>query len=372
MGIIGNSRRGLDRARSLALSALLAVGLAGCSPFYVLRAGYEEAKILSRRRPIVEVVADTTTPEAVREKLRLVLDARAFAQVSLGLKVGESYTTFARLDSDTLAHIVSAAYQDHFEPYTWWFPIVGHVPYKGYFSLEKARKEVATLQAKGFDAYVRPTSAFSTLGWFNDPLVSPLLRYDSVALAGTVVHELLHNTYYAPGQAMFNESLAEFVGSHGAIAFMCSRLGEESPGCARAKDDWHDEMVFGAFLDALVQRLDSVYTDSSLTREEKLSRREVIFAQARRDFVDDVQPRFVASTYAGFLSAPINNATLISRRLYYHRLDLFERVFHSTGGDLRRTIDLILDAARANRADPYAGVERIVGQSAEFKGQSAE
>jgi predicted aminopeptidase len=159
---------------------------------------------------------------------------------------------------------------------------------------------------------------------------------------------------------MFNESLAEFVGAHGAIAFMCSRLGEESQGCARAKADWHDEMVFGAFLDSLVQRLDSVYTDSALTREEKLSRREVIFAQARRDFVNEVQPRFVAATYAGFLNAPINNATLISRRLYYHRLDLFERVFQSTGGDLRRTIDLILDAARGDKADPYGGVERMV------------
>jgi predicted aminopeptidase len=359
MRIIGRSQRGLDRTRTLPLALLLLMAVAGCSPFYVIRAGYEEAKILSRRRPIVEVVADSATPEQVREKLRLVLDARDFAHDSLGLSVGESYTTYSRLDSDTLAHIVSAAYQDRFAPYTWWFPIVGHVPYKGFFSLEDARDEAAKLRAEGYDTYIRPTSAFSTLGWFNDPLVSPLLRYDSVTLAGTVIHELLHNTYYASGEAMFNESLAQFVGSRGAIAFLCGRLGETSDGCARARADWHDEMVFGGFLDGLVQRLDSLYSRTDLTREEKVRQREEIFEDARERFVDEVQPRFLASSYSGFLRTPLNNATLISRRLYYHRLDLFERVFETSGRDLRRTIDRILAAARSRKDDPYAGVEGL-------------
>lgn len=356
------SRSGRFRVRSGVL--LLLLGLTGCSPLYVLRAGYEEARILSRRRSIAGVVADSTTPEATREKLRLVLDARDFAHDSLGLKVGESYTTFARLDSDTLAHIVSAAHQDRFAPHTWWFPIIGHVPYKGFFSLKKARKEAARLERKGFDTYVRPTSAFSTLGWFNDPLVSPLLRYDSVSLAGTVVHELVHNTYYASGQAMFNESLAEFVGSRGAIAFLCGRLGRSSPACTRAEGGWRDEMVFGHFLDALVQRLDSVYSREDLTRDAKLQQRELIFQQAQRSFAAEVQPQFLTSSYAGFLSRPLNNATLISRRLYYHRLDLFEEVFRRSGGDLRLTLDRILAAARAHKSDPYAGVEGILAGAA--------
>lgn len=359
MKIIGNTRRRLDRRLAFAFTLLLSIVVAGCSPFYVLRAGYEEAKILSRRRPIAQVVADTTISEVTREKLRLVLEARDFAHGSLGLKTGESYTTFAHLDSDTLAHIVSAAYQDRFVPYTWWFPIVGHVPYKGFFSLAKAERQAAKLQEKGLDTYVRPTSAFSTLGWFNDPLVSSLLRYDSVSLASTVIHELLHNTYYAPGQAMFNESMAEFVGARGAIAFLCGRKGEDSDPCARAKADWRDEQVFGRFLDGLVQRLDSVYNDSSLARAEKLRKREVIFREGREEFVAAVQPQFEASSYAGFLSAPTNNATLISRRLYYHRLELFERVFQASGGDLRVTIDRILEGARGNRGDPYAGVESV-------------
>ncbi|HEX6924299.1 MAG TPA: aminopeptidase [Longimicrobiaceae bacterium] len=344
-------------------TALLLVGLctfAGCSPFYVLRAGYEEAKILSRRQSIAKLVRDTTTPPETREKLRLVLAARQFAVDSLGLDAGDSYTTFSRLDSDTLALIISAAYRDRFEPYTWWFPIVGHVPYKGYFSERKAREAIRNLERKGLDTYLRPTSAFSTLGWFNDPLVSPLLRYDSVTLAGTVIHELTHNTMYVPGQAAFNESLAEFVGSRGAVAFFCARMGTEAPECTEARAAWRDQLVYGEFLDRLVTELDSLYNRSDIGTPEKLARREEIFERAREKFRTEVRPRLTLLSYESFLRIPLNNATLLSRRLYYHRLDLFEELYRRMGGDLRRTLEVILASARERRDDPYAAVERLI------------
>jgi predicted aminopeptidase len=342
------------------LLAVILLALGGCSPIYVLRAGYEEAKILSRRKPIAALVADSTTPPATREKLRLVLAARSFAVDSLGLDAGESYTTFSQLDSDTLALIVSAAYPDRFEAYTWWFPIVGRVPYKGYFSERKAREAMQNLEEKGFDTYLRPTSAFSTLGWFNDPLVSPLLRYDSVSLAGTVVHELTHNTIYLSGQAMFNESLAEFVGGRGAIAFFCGGEGEASPACEQARSGWHDELIFAAFLDGLVTELDEIYGRADLATSEKLARREEVFERARTTFTEQIQPRFQIASYGSFLRVPLNNATLLSRRLYYHRLDLFEELFHRMGGDLRRTLEVILASAQERQDDPYAAVERLV------------
>ncbi|HET7321853.1 MAG TPA: aminopeptidase [Longimicrobiaceae bacterium] len=349
------------RTNRLLATLLLALTAGACSPFYVIRAGYEEAKILARREPIEELVADSTTPPATRHKLQLVLEARAFAEDSLGLEAGDSYTTFSKLDSDTLALVVSAAYKDRFEPYTWWFPIVGHVPYKGFFSEESARKEMAKLEEKGLDTDLRPTAAFSTLGWFNDPLVSPLLRYDSVSLAGTVVHELTHNTIYVPGRAMFNESFAEFVGARGAIAFFCSRYEPSERECRVAQAAWHDELVFGAFLDSLVTRLDSLYS-SNLSYQEKLQRREVVFEQAKEEFAERVQPQLQVRSYAGFAETPLNNATLISRRLYYHRLDLFERVFQESGGHLRLALNRILAAVRANEKDPYDAVERLVNR----------
>ncbi|HEX6070910.1 MAG TPA: aminopeptidase [Longimicrobiaceae bacterium] len=351
---------GSGRAICLLMLVLAVTLTAGCSPLYVLRAGYEEAKILSRRKSIVALVADSTTPPETREKLRLVLRARAFAADSLGLDAGDSYTTFSRLDSDTLALIVSAAYRDRFEAYTWWFPIVGRVPYKGYFSERKAREAIADLEEQGLDTYLRPTSAFSTLGWFNDPLVSPLLRYDSVSLAGTVIHELTHNTIYVPGQAMFNESLAEFVGGRGAIAFFCADRAEPSADCEAARAAWADELVFGEFLDGLVVELEALYGRTELTYEQKLAAREEVFTRARERFDGEVQPRMQPGSYGSFLRVPLNNASLLSRRLYYHRLDLFEEAFQLMGGDLRRTMEVILASARAREQDPFAAVERLV------------
>ncbi len=340
---------------------LLVVLLTGaCSPGYVLRAGYEEAKILRRRQPITRMVADPRTPPAQRAKLALVLEARGFAQRELKLDVGDSYTTFSQLDSDTLALVLSAAHRDRFAPHTWWFPIVGRVPYKGFFSEEKARREIAKLEQRGLDTYLRPTSAFSTLGWFNDPLVSPLLRYDSVSLANTVIHELFHNTLYVPGQAAFNESLANFVGGRGAIQFFCAR---DARLCEQARNEWHDEMLFGGFLSQVVGELEALYARRDLDRQGKLAAREEVFARARRLFAEGIRPRFRGRGVGSFERLPLNNATLISRRLYYQRLDLFERVFQRYGGNLQHTIAEIVRVARGSR-DPYAEVEKLISATA--------
>src|SRR5690606_22828060 len=118
-------------------------------------------KILSRRQSISRLVDDPAVPEARREKLALVLAVRDFAVDSLRLRAEDSYTTFSQLDSDTLALVLSAARKDRFEPKTWWFPIVGRVPYRAFFSERSAQRAIERLESDGFDAYVRPTSAFS-------------------------------------------------------------------------------------------------------------------------------------------------------------------------------------------------------------------
>ena len=133
-------------------------------------------------------------------KLALVLAARQYAGDSVGLRTGESFTTYSRLDSDTLVLVLSAAYRDRLEPYTWWFPIVGRVPYKGYFDFDDARSEARSFLDRGFDVSLRPSAAFSTLGWFNDPLTSTTLARDTLELVNTVIHEVTHNTFYAPGR----------------------------------------------------------------------------------------------------------------------------------------------------------------------------
>lgn len=330
---------------------------AGCSPLYVVRAGIAESRILSRRRPIADVLADPRTDPREREKLELVSEARTFAKRILDLDVGGSFTSYSWVESDTLLLVVSAARKDRFVPHTWWFPIVGRVPYKGFFDFDAALAEARRLDRRGFDTYVRPSPAFSTLGFFDDPLLNTTLRADDVALAATVIHELLHNTVFVPGAIAFNESFASFVGDRGAIQFFCSRDGEDSETCERARLDWNDNLVFGEFLTDLVDRLETLYGRTDLDSLRKIQDRAAVFEQARIRFEIAVEPRLNRS-FRGYMNRPLNNAMLIGTRLYYRRLDLFEDLFARCGSDLPATVAAIRHAL-AGGGDPWARVDRL-------------
>lgn len=342
----------------LALCAA-AAGL-GCSPGYVVRAGIAESRILSRRRPIEAVTRDPATPDETRRKLRLVTAARDFAEHALELDAGDSYTTYSRVDSDTLLLVVSGAYRDRFVPYTWWFPIVGRVPYKGFFDFDAARREAGGLERAGFDSYVRPSAAFSTLGWFNDPVLSTVLRYTDVGLVSTVIHEILHNTLFIPSQVAFNESLASFVGDRGAIDFFCSRDGDDADTCREARDEWADNLVFGDFLSRLTDDLDALYGRDDVSSAEKIARRENVFDDARTRFRADVLPRLRTRNFRGFADRPLNNATLIGIRLYYRGLERFEAAFHACGDDLVATIHGIAAVTAQRRRDAYEALEELI------------
>src|SRR5713101_7359075 len=134
---------------------LLGCLLSACSPLYVLRAGYEEARILWHRRPIEEVLRRPDLDAATRQKLELVLRVRHFAEQDLDFKVGGSYSSVTELANPPIVYVLTAAPRTKLEPYTWWFPIVGRVMYKGYFNLGEAKQEAQRLEAKGYDIYIR-------------------------------------------------------------------------------------------------------------------------------------------------------------------------------------------------------------------------
>jgi len=327
---------------ALALVALsLAASCIACSPVYVVKAGIAEVEILRARRPIHQVLNDTATDADTRAKLSYVLEARRFAAEELGIDVGDSYTMFTQLERDTLALVVSAAPKDRLGNVTWWFPIVGRVPYRGFFSLEDALEAAADLEADGYDTYVRPTAAFSTLGWFNDPLLSTVLETDDVEVVQTVLHELSHQHLFAPGQVDFNESFATFVGRVGAIQFFCGRQGggPDTVRCQRAEARWRDFIRFSAFLDVFRAELEALYDDPSLPYDEKVARREVFFAEGRARFQNDVEPTFEQIGFSSFRTTPLNNATLLARIRYYNRMSDFDALLQQHGGDLRSVLD---------------------------------
>ncbi len=315
---------------------------------YVARAAVAEGGILLRARPIANVIADSGTDPATRAKLELVLAARDFAADSLHLAARRTYTTYSRLAHDTLVFVLSASRSDRLEEHTWWFPVVGRVPYKGFFSLNGARAEAARLEAQGLDTYLRTSGAFSTLGWFNDPLLSTIVEEDSADLAATVIHEILHNTIWVPGYVPFNESLADFVGYRGAEAFFRARGDTVNAGRAAAR--WADEIRLAAFYDTLAARLDSLY-GSGAAQPELQQGRARIFAAARDELAGGLGRTLTTVDGRWLARQPLNNAVVIAERLYRTRLEVFERLLAARGA-LVPAIAAVKDAVAGGK-DPW-------------------
>ncbi len=348
----------------LLISLLLASCLSACSPFYVLRAAYEEGKILWRREPIAQFLEKGDVNQDTREKLKLVLAARDYARDVLKLNVGGSYSSYSYVDRPDLTYIVTAAPKTELRPYTWWFLIVGSVPYKGYFSKEDANAAAEALKAEGYDTYVRASAAFSTLGWFDDPLLSHLLRYDKVTLAEVVFHELFHNTLYVRGAGAFNESVANFVGSRAAIDFFRERFGERSAEHQRAIQTWQDELEFSEFIEKLGESLGELY-GKAISLDEKLRLREEIFERGKTEWGERIAGR-PAHRFRGFAAQPLNNAVMIHYLLYLKNLKLFEAIYEAREKNLIKAIDAIREAVKEGE-EPFEAVRGLLpsGTSAE-------
>jgi len=321
---------------------------------YLVRAAVAEAKILAHRRPITAIIADSATKPNVSAKLRLVLAARAFAADSIGLAAKQSFTTFSQLERDTLVLVLSGAYRDRLASYTWWFPVVGRVPYKGFFDFSAARAAARKLDADGFDVYLRPSPAFSTLGWFNDPLLSTSLGADSIDLANTVIHELTHNTYYASGQAVFNESFANFVGARGSAWFFRARGSPVAADQADAR--WADEKVLARFWAKLYHSVDSAFKAHPRDSLARLAARDTLYSRARRELVDSVGPQLRTISPRGLERIRLDNAALLAHRIYTTDLDLFDQLWVQQARDLRRTVTTIISAAKKNPKEPFAAI----------------
>src|SRR5215467_7968844 len=322
----------LNLRKILLLMAMLAVlgsVIEGCSPFYVIRAAYEEGKILWRREPIPEYLEKPDLTAETQDKLKLVLDVREYARDVLKLNVGGSYSSYSYVDRPDLTYILTAAPRTELRPYTWWFLIVGRVPYKGYFSKEEAAAAAKALEDDGYDTNIRTSAAFSTLGWFDDPLLAHLLRYDKVTLAEVVFHELFHNTLYIKGAGAFNESAANFVGGRAAIDFFRDRFGAGSPEHDQAIRAW-----------------------------EQLLLRQQLFTEGKEEWSEWVT-RHPTHRFRNFSKQPLNNAVIIRYMLYLKNLKLFEALYDAEGKSLMRTIASIREAV-AKDGEPFKAVQNLL------------
>ena len=327
---------------------------------YLTRAGIEETRILEARRPIAKLVADPATRPELRGELKLVLDTRDYA-AALGLAAKQTYTTYADVGRDTLLLNLSAAPKDCICPYTWKYPIVGRIPYKGFFDLKAARREADRLAARGYDIYLRPAAAFSTLGWFNDPLLSTALSSDSVELAALVFHEIAHNTLYVSSATPFNESYAQLVAYRAAERFFRAR--GDSAAAQRAADRWHDEIVLGEYYDSLVGRLQTLY-GSHPAPETLDSGRAEAARWARAQLEGPVGARLLTYHIGRLAERPINNAQLVGARIYRTRLDLFDRWYQEHDADVAKSVSALKELVAGAEGDSaLARLQAAVGSN---------
>ncbi|HEU4829668.1 MAG TPA: aminopeptidase [Gemmatimonadales bacterium] len=301
---------------------------------YLARAGLEETRILAAARPIDEIAADPGAAPGLRATLQLVLDARDFA-AELGFEAKETYTTYTDVGRDTLLLVLQGAPKNCICPVTWKWPIVGRMPYKGFFDPEAAQRAAGELAARGYDIHLRPAGAFSTLGWFNDPLLSTAMSRDSVELVATVFHEIAHNSLYVKSATPFNESFAQMAGYRAAEAFFRSR--GDSVSAARAADRLHDETVLGAFYAELTQRLESFYArepDPAALDSGRLAEGRWVRAQLEGPVGDSLRTISVSAAP----DRPVNNARLIGAMIYRTKLDRFDAWYQRHGGDIGRSV----------------------------------
>ena len=264
-----------------------------------------------------------------------VNDIRRFAIEELGLAMSKNYTRYVELDRSYLAAVVSASAKDSFNRHEWRFPVVGVMPYKGFFNIEDARKERIKLEKKDLDVWIRSVDAFSTLGWFKDPLYSYMRDYSPWRLADLIIHELVHATVFIKGQVKFNEELAEFIGSEGARLYIETRYGKNSDEYLEILATKDDSKRYIEFIQELIAELNVLYTNSgSLNREEVLLKKESIISAAQKRFEAQYDNLFSSDNYRVFSTLPVNNAFLELYRLYYAEDNFFADLYEHSGQNL--------------------------------------
>ncbi|MCC7440442.1 MAG: aminopeptidase [Bdellovibrionales bacterium] len=329
---MGRQRIHQPRLLRLLLTAAPLVGalcLAGCSSVkYVVQAGFGQLAIANRTRPIPEVLRDPRSSARVKRLLSELPAVKRFGEAR-GLAATHNHTEYVALDRPAAVWVVSACEPAEFRSRSWWFPIAGSFTYLGWFDREDA-EEYADRVAKedGLDVDVRPAPAYSTLGWFRDPVYSPMLREGEDAmgyLVSTILHEGTHDTLYVDGQSVFNESVASFVGEGMAREYFAAEGGRLDPELKAWEESSRNFEKRSLKLHEAHGDLQALYS-SKQPREAILAAKAARLARLEKDL----------GIPEGSRKRPINNATLIQYQTYRTGQEAFARLFAACGKDWKR------------------------------------
>jgi predicted aminopeptidase len=307
------------------LLALLLVQLAACAaPTYYTQAAAGQWELMRQREDIGTLIADDSTPPELAHHLEIAMDAQSFGVDVLGLPASSRYTQYVETGRRAVSWNVVAAPEFSLEPRTWCFLVAGCVPYRGYFKHHKAIGFAEKLKDKGYDVAVMPTTAYSTLGWFDDPLLDTMFAGGDAGLAGTIFHEMAHRQIYIKGDTTFNESFATFVEETGVRLWLASRH-ENS-----AYEDWQATRRRSRALDGLVLRyrgeLDRLYA-TDLPAD--------VMRRAKQQILEDLCLE-TGNSRPGEDSCGINNASLALRNSYLGGFCAFTNLFREIGNDMKQ------------------------------------
>lgn len=314
---------------------LAAAGLGSCSTvrFYSQAAG-GQWEILRKAQPIPEITATPETEKETRQRLELVEELRAFAASELGLPADQQFTRYTDLKRRYAVWAVYAAPEFSMEGKTWWYPLVGSLKYRGFFSETLANAEAENLRKDGYDVFVGGVEAYSTLGWFRDPVLNTFLKRSDADLAELIFHELTHKLVYVSGDTDFNEALATSVGEEGARRWLKAR-GRE----ADLRKYQRETAVMRDFIALIKECRERLKTSFAATENEPFEVRrqakERILAQLRTD-ADAMNRRWGGTLrMEKWFAKPINNARLNTIATYYDLVPAFEKRLAAHGGDLK-------------------------------------
>jgi predicted aminopeptidase len=319
---------------------------------YLAKSAYFQMELLAGQEPLEESLARAELSEEQREKLALVPEIKAFAE-DLGLAETRSYTG-ANLDWERGIFTVTACPPLDFTPRTWWFPIVGGVPYLGFFREQDAQRREARLQGRGYETRIGRAGAYSTLGWFRDPILPAMLEWSEAELAETLFHELAHATLWIRGDAQFNETFATVVGEAAAVKWVDHRNGPGSAALVALYDERADYDAYRRMLYEAFEELDAVYKDPALDDEAKLATKAAV--------IEDLPARLEALPLhdperwrASLERAPWNNARLRAYRTYDTGRGDLDAMLTACGGDIGAFVTRIGEVTR-RASDPHVAL----------------
>jgi predicted aminopeptidase len=315
-----------------------------CRLSYVLHATAGQVRLLNNSIPVEEALKADSLGSEERTRLRLVARVKVFGESELGLRETKNYQTVYLKSRQPPIYVVAASPKDRLVRKTWWFPILGRMPSLGFFDEKRARAEEERLLEKDLDVILGVADAYSTLGWFQDPVTLNLLEGSMVDLVETILHEMTHTTLYLKDESEFNEGLANLVGKVGAVQFLEETLGPSDPSTLEAKKILEDERIFSSFLASLLQQLEQLYA-SPVSYEEKLAQREKVFQKSLVRF-EGIKDRLQTDRFTHFGSAKMNNAYLLSIGLYHRHFHLFEAVLEQNGNSIKETISFLRQFAK--------------------------